>query len=77
MLRLLDDDETNVERGYDSRSKEVFDAGVIEERDIVDSCPVYQVKGVSVLNFEWLLTALDAGMYVIHTSLHAYNLDSR
>ncbi|RPD60475.1 hypothetical protein L227DRAFT_547400 [Lentinus tigrinus ALCF2SS1-6] len=33
-----------------------------EEPDIVDSCPVYVVKGVSVLDFERLLTALDAGI---------------
>ncbi|KAI0363510.1 hypothetical protein BV20DRAFT_958139 [Pilatotrama ljubarskyi] len=32
------------------------------ERDMVDSCPVYVVKGVSVLDFERLLTALDAGI---------------
>ncbi|KAI0649593.1 hypothetical protein C8Q79DRAFT_939463 [Trametes meyenii] len=30
--------------------------------DMVDSCPVYVVKGVSVLDFERLLTALDAGI---------------
>ncbi|KAI1798087.1 hypothetical protein LXA43DRAFT_933938 [Ganoderma leucocontextum] len=46
----------------DGRSKEMFDPDIIEERDIVDSCPVYQVKGVSVLDFERLLTALDAGI---------------
>ncbi|PIL27625.1 hypothetical protein GSI_10777 [Ganoderma sinense ZZ0214-1] len=46
----------------DGRSKEVFDPEIIEERDIVDSCPVHQVKNVSVLDFERLLTALDAGI---------------
>ena len=40
----------------------MFDPDVVEERDIVDSCLVHHVKGVSVLDFERLLTALDAGM---------------
>ncbi|KAI0692576.1 hypothetical protein C8T65DRAFT_586512 [Cerioporus squamosus] len=33
-----------------------------EEPDVVDSCPVYVARGVSVLDFERLLTALDAGI---------------
>ncbi|TFK85399.1 hypothetical protein K466DRAFT_494802 [Polyporus arcularius HHB13444] len=33
-----------------------------EEADVVDSCPVYVARGVSVLDFERLLTALDAGI---------------
>ncbi|KAI0767856.1 hypothetical protein C8Q74DRAFT_984974 [Fomes fomentarius] len=33
-----------------------------EEPDVVDSCPLYVAKGVSVLDFERLLTALDAGI---------------
>ncbi|KAH9885852.1 hypothetical protein C8Q73DRAFT_298226 [Cubamyces lactineus] len=32
------------------------------EQDVVDSCPVYVVNGVSVLDFERLLTAQDAGI---------------
>ncbi|KAJ8456547.1 hypothetical protein ONZ51_g12060 [Trametes cubensis] len=32
------------------------------QQDIVDSCPVYVAKGVSVLDFERLLTAQDAGI---------------
>ncbi|KAI0634622.1 hypothetical protein C8Q77DRAFT_1056078 [Trametes polyzona] len=31
-------------------------------QDTVDSCPVYVIKNVSVLDFERLLTALDAGI---------------
>ncbi|KAI0684312.1 hypothetical protein C8Q76DRAFT_636454, partial [Earliella scabrosa] len=33
-----------------------------DEEDVVDRCPVYVAKGVSVLDFERLLTALDAGI---------------
>ena len=68
----MDDGGLNVERSYGGRSKEMFDPDIIEERDIIDSCPVYQVKAVSVLDFERLLTALDAGMYVIFIALRLY-----
>ncbi|KAI0738006.1 hypothetical protein C8Q80DRAFT_1114211 [Daedaleopsis nitida] len=33
-----------------------------DEKHVVDSCPVYVAKGVSVLDFERLLAALDAGV---------------
>ncbi|KAI8989213.1 hypothetical protein BD414DRAFT_577903 [Trametes punicea] len=35
---------------------------VLVEHDFVDSCPVYVVRGVSVLDFERLLAALDSGI---------------
>ncbi|KAL1948037.1 hypothetical protein VTO73DRAFT_12112 [Trametes versicolor] len=38
------------------------DSPALVDWDLVDSCPVYIVKGVSVLDFERLLTALDAGI---------------
>ena len=72
VLWIMDDGGPNVERSYGGRSKEMFDPDIIEERDIIDSCPVYQVKAVSVLDFERLLTALDAGMYVIFIPLRLY-----
>ncbi|KAI9070277.1 hypothetical protein FKP32DRAFT_1586289 [Trametes sanguinea] len=38
------------------------DSPVLVEEDTVDNCPVYVISGVSVLDFERLLTALDAGI---------------
>ena len=43
------------------RTDRFFDHASVQQ-DIVDSCPVYVAKGVSVLDFERLLTAQDAGM---------------
>ena len=52
------------------RSEEESSLDVIKDRDVVDSDCIYQVKGVSALDFERLLTALEAGMYVTPFCLH-------
>ena len=39
-------------------------SGGLMEGEIVDSCPVYRIAGVSAEDFECLLTAWEMGMYV-------------
>ncbi|OSC96915.1 hypothetical protein PYCCODRAFT_1212386 [Trametes coccinea BRFM310] len=44
------------------RNSDGRDSPALVEEDTVDNCPVYVISGVSVLDFERLLTALDAGI---------------
>ncbi|KAI0672001.1 hypothetical protein C8Q78DRAFT_1024417 [Trametes maxima] len=61
---VIDEDESapGADTRVGSSNSSNADDGGEGPSDTVDSCPVYVVTGVSVLDFERLLTALDAGM---------------